>query len=188
MVYLLAQARERQMTRVSLEVIEANTGAHALYQQLDFEHQRYLLILEREPGPVNSFPAYMVEECPVGTALEYYAAFHDVPNCWQRGLRSLRALTPHSHAWTALSEGEIVGYAVGWASEYGVRLTDIATDPTVQARASIAQALLSDLHTRFGNVSGSSYNIAEDDPVLPAYEALGYRISFRQREMVRDLD
>jgi hypothetical protein len=30
---------------------------------------------------------------------------------------------------------------------------------------------------------GTIYNVAEDDPLLPAYEALGYSTVFRQVEM-----
>jgi ribosomal protein S18 acetylase RimI-like enzyme len=183
MYYLLEQARKRNLASVNLEVIEANTGAHALYRQLDFVEQRYLLILEREMGPVEPFNnRYHVEERAVNSLLEFYNAFHIVPNCWQRSLHSLHALTSYLQGWAVLEADTVVGYAVGWASDYGVRLTDIAADPDRDS-VTIAQALLSELHRQNDGASGSSYNIAENDPVVSAYEALGYKTAFRQIEM-----
>ncbi len=183
MRYLLDRARERQLDTVQLEVIEANHGAHALYRQIGFEEQRYLLILEREPGPPPELPAlYPVEERPITSLLFYYDTFHEVPNCWQRGLSSLRGLAQHSQGWAALIDGEIASYAVGWANKHEVRLADFATRPGSE-QTSAAQSILADLHRRAPDAHGSSYNIAENDPVLPAYVALGYTTSFRQIEM-----
>jgi ribosomal protein S18 acetylase RimI-like enzyme len=188
MHYLLDRAQKRNLASVKLEVIEANKGAHALYRQLNFVDQRYLLILERDMGPVEDFDShYCIEECRVDSLLDFYDLFHDTPNCWQRGSHSLRALTSHLQGWAALDADTVVGYALGWASLYGVRLTDIATDPS-RNRVAIAQALLSELHRQHNGASGSSYNIAEDDPIVPAYLALGYKTMFRQIEMRYEIE
>ncbi|MBN2304742.1 MAG: GNAT family N-acetyltransferase [Anaerolineae bacterium] len=184
MRYLLHQAQTRNLNAVRLEVIEANTGAHALYRQLGFEHQRYLLILERYPAPLS--PAsqnYAIEEHMPESLLDDYVNFHDVsPNCWQRDLRSLRAIAPHAEGWAARADNAIVGYAIGWASTYGIRLIDLATDP-VGNRAAITQALLTRLHQQYPEAQGNIYNLAEDDPVVPGFEAAGYTVAFRQIEM-----
>jgi len=185
MHYLLDQGRKRGLTRIDLEVIEANVGAHALYRDLGFVERQYLLILDRKPGHVaNHLPTYTIEEQAPEVLLQYYASFHPSPNCWQRGLRSLQALVSHIDGWAAIKNGEVLGYALGWADDLNVRLLDFATHPE---HPSAATALLAHLHRQHPNAYGSSYNIAEDDPVLTAYKALGYHISFRQIEMQLNL-
>lgn len=183
MQYLLDQARDRQLDTVQLEVIEANHGAHALYREIGFEEMRYLLILTRDPDALPDVPApYPVEERPVDSLFAYYAPFHEVENCWQRGLSSLKGLAQHIQGWVALENGEVVGYAAGWANEVEVRLADFATRPGSEDTR-IARSLLAYLHGAMPGAHGASYNIAEDDPVLPAYRAMGYTTSFRQIEM-----
>jgi GNAT superfamily N-acetyltransferase len=183
MHYLIEQARTRGLTRIDLEVIENNTVAHSLYCDLGFIHTRYLLILEREPGsvPADSAP-YRIEERPVSELLTYYDAFHEMPNCWQRGYPSLEALMAHLESWAVVDGNTVLGYALGWANDLGVRLVDFAARPG-ENRIEAAQALLVYLHRENPEAYGSSYNIAEDDPVLPAFQAAGYKTAFRQIEM-----
>jgi ribosomal protein S18 acetylase RimI-like enzyme len=184
MLYLIDRARKNGLTKVGLEVIEANQGAYELYRQLGFEPVRYLLILERAPvsaRPDTTSP-YQVVENPIGELLRHYDAFHDVPNCWQRARPSLDRLFPHIEGWAALSHEQIVGYALGWATQFDVRLIDLAATPHAN-RITIAQTLLTYLHQQNPYAYGAIYNIAEDDTLLPAYEALEYNTSFRQIEM-----
>jgi GNAT superfamily N-acetyltransferase len=183
MHFLLDRAREHHLTTVKLEVIEANQGAHHLYQQIGFTDQRYLLILNRAPElAANVAAPYFIEECPPENVIEYYPAFHVVPNCWQRDLPSLHSLVPHLDGWAVLEAERVIGYAVGWTTPEEVRLVDVAADPAADPiRAT--QALLTYLHQENQEAFGSAYNIADDDPLLPAYQALGYISSFRQIEM-----
>ena len=147
-------------------MIEAS-GAHALYQQLGFVARRMLLSLERPPGAVdpNSLaPGYVLERREPADVLQYYDRFHNVPNCWQRALPSLRALTVYVDSWALVHrpDGAVAGYALGWASAESVRLVDFAVSPAGDRRAA-ASALLGHLHQRHTNAHGSTYNIAEDD-------------------------
>ncbi len=184
MSYLIDRARANGLTEVWLEVIEANKGAYALYRQLGFEPVRHLLILERDPdSPLpDPDPAYQVIENPVDTLLRHYETFHDVPNCWQRARPSLEGLIPHIEGWAALNHEQTVGYVLGWASSIDVRMVDLAAVPG-QNRLAIAQTLLVYLHYQNPYAYGAIYNVAEDDPLLPAYEALDYATTFRQIEM-----
>lgn len=188
MAYLLRRARERRLDRIALEVIEANTGAHTLYREMGFEHLRYLLVLEREPSHFTSpvVPHLVIEEVPANVILNFYDAFHDIPNCWQRSRPSLVGLVDHAQSWVARRQNVIVGYALGWANGFGIRLLDLATDPHCD-RVSVALALLDHLHRHHPHAYASSYNIAEDDPLLPAFTTAGYVTSFRQIEMFRDV-
>jgi GNAT superfamily N-acetyltransferase len=190
MVYLLDRAREHHLTDVVLEVIEDNRGAHELYRQVGFTDQRYLLVLDREPGRLPDLPPspYQIESRPLEELLQYYEAFHDIPNCWQRALPSLVGLgVHHAQGWATLDDHEVVGYAIGWANTQVLRLVDFATKP-VADRVATAQMLLTHIHRQCPDAYGDCYNIAEDDPVLPAYEALGYTTLFRQIEMRFVLD
>jgi GNAT superfamily N-acetyltransferase len=185
MHYLLDRAREHRLAEVTLEVIERNRGAYELYRQVGFADQRFLLVLDRAPAekPGLPLPQYPVESRPLEELLEYYEAFHDTPNCWQRAPRSLAGLGMHHvQGWAALNNREVVAYAVGWANTDVLRLVDFAAKP-VPERVAIAQSLLTYIHRQCPEAYSDSYNIAEDDPVLPAYEALGYTVSFRQIEM-----
>lgn len=184
MNYLIARAHDNGLAEIWLEVIEANEGAYALYRQLGFEPVRYLLILERDrdaPLPRHT-AAYQIADEPVEGLLRHYDTFHDVPNCWQRARPSLEGLIPHIDGWAALSHEQTVGYALGWSNHLDVRLIDLAAAPNGN-RVAIAETLLAHFHRQNPEALGVIYNVAEDDPVLPAYEALGYAISFRQIEM-----
>ncbi|MBI5960573.1 MAG: GNAT family N-acetyltransferase [Chloroflexi bacterium] len=183
MIYLLERAREHGLSKVGLEVIEANHGAHALYYQLGFVDTRYLLILERIPTSLPDLPpTYRVEEQAPEDLLEYYDAFHDVPNCWQRHRASLVGLSPHLEGWAVWFGNQVAGYAVGMANHHEVRLADLAADPNSD-RVLAAQTLLVYLHEHHWSAYSSIYNISEDDPVLPAYQATGYTTVMRQIEM-----
>lgn len=183
---LLENAHKHALAEVRLEVIEANTGAYALYQQLGFVDNRYLLILERDPAPPPEvIQHYRVESYPPEDLLAYYTNFHNASsNCWQRDLPSLQALTRHVDGWAALENNMVVGYVIGWADDRGVRIIDIATAPH-NNRVEVAQALLAALHRQSPGTEGSLYNLAQDDPALSAFKAGGYTVAFRQIEMRR---
>lgn len=187
MRYLLDRSCERHLSQVRLEVIEANAGAYALYRAMGFVAERYLLILERPPIPVQeSDSIYRVEEQPAEELLHFFLPFHDGPNCWQRDLRSLQALAPHLSGWAAMQDDRVRGYALGWANEYALQIIDCAAAPDGN-RAAAGHVLLAHLHHKFPHAHGSSYNIAETDPILPGYQALNYTTSFRQIEMLLEI-
>jgi len=181
---LLDQARARGLEIVRLEVIEPNQPARALYVDLGFEEVRRLLVLQREPEspPASVDDRYAVAPAPVPALLAYYNAFHDVRNCWQRGRRSLAGLADQMQGWAARDGEEIVGYAVGWASRGEVRLADLGVHPAAD-RPAVAGALLGALHRANPGAYGAHYNVAEDEPTLPAYRAAGYATRLVQIEM-----
>ena len=187
MQYLLDRAQDRSLTQVFLEVIEANRGAHALYQQIGFQDIRHLLVLDRNPKTMPaSVLGYVLEERAGTSLLAHFAEFHDIPNCWQRAYDSLVGLGSRIEGYALLKDDRLVGYALGWANKHEIRLVDIASSPDNDRHAA-SMAILSFLHRRYPNAYSSSYNIAEDDPALSAYLELGYTIDLRQIEMRIDL-
>jgi ribosomal protein S18 acetylase RimI-like enzyme len=180
---LLDRARERHLGEVTLEVIEANRGAYALYTQFGFKDGRRLLILNRNPDSAPDLAVrFEIEDRPAPGLLRYYEPFHTTPNPWQRGLRSLQGLAPQLQGWAMLDGPHMVGYALGRADTYDIRILDIATAPDSDPVA-VTQALLTRHHRRFPDAYGVTINLAEDDPALPAFEKLGYTRSLRQIEM-----
>jgi len=183
MKYLIAQAHARALVSIDLEVIEANRGAQALYRALGFADKRYLLVLERVPAPVTEvLPDLPIERAEVGATLALHDQFHPVANCWQRGKQSLEGMASNLRGWFLKGEAGPLSYAVGFADATTLRLLDVAAAPGEQAPRSAA-CLLAALHRSYPDAHASLFNIADNDPVLPAFEALGYTVSFRQIEM-----
>ncbi len=187
MDYLLTRAREYSLKHIKLEVIEANTGAYALYRQLGFNDLRHLHYLQRAPGPIPDFShTYQIERYAPETLLDYFDSFHDTESPWQRGFPSLSALVTHMRGWAALDQGDIVGYALGWTDHHQIRVSDLATRPGTQ-RAVITRALLTHLHRLYPDADSLSINVAGDDPALVGYESIGYTTHLRQIEMCLSL-
>lgn len=186
MHYLLARAREHRLSVIRLEVIEANVGAHRLYQKLGFSDLRMLHILERAPqsSPPNHI-AYNVVREDATTVLAHYKSFHkDVRNCWQRGQPSLFGLSRHAQGLLALGPQGATGYMLGWYTPHEIRVADLATSPALRdARSDVATALLAHAHRQYPRAIGNAYNVAEDDPILSAYHRTGYITDYCQIEM-----
>lgn len=189
MHYLIARARERNIDRLYLEVIEQNTGAHALYQELGFRFTRYLHILKRTPTtPLYPAGDYRVTAAPASDVLGWYDTFHDTPNCWQRSRPSLAGLVSQSQALSVLSSQGVVGYALGWFGPLEIRVVDLAIDPGLaHRRLEAAAALLMHIHRQHPQAYGSAYNFADNDALLPVFLDAGYVSEFRQLEMVLEL-
>jgi ribosomal protein S18 acetylase RimI-like enzyme len=180
---LLTNARERALEYALLEVIESNDGAYALYRERGFQDLRKLLLLKRNPAPLpQRDQPYVIQTRLAADLLGYFGAFHSTPNPWQRGLPSLETMTAFLSGWAILDNSNIVGYGVGRADEHDIRILDIAAAPDSD-RVAVGQALLRHLHTHYPRSQSTSFNIADDDPILPAFEALGYTTWLRQVEM-----
>lgn len=189
MHYLIARARERSIERLYLEVIEQNTGARALYLELGFHFTRHLHILKRipttSPQPVSD---YRITAAPAPEVLQWYDAFHDTRNCWQRSQPSLAGLVSQSQALSVSSPQGVVGYALGWFGPHEIRVVDLAVAPDLaHRRQGAAATLLSHIHWQHPHAFGSAYNFADDDALLPVFLEAGYVSDFRQLEMVLEL-
>ena len=184
MNHLIEQAQQRSLETIDLEVIEANRGAYALYRALGFADRRFLLVLERVPDRVpDILPDCQLRTASVRGVLAHYEPFHPVPNCWQRARPSLEGIGGLLQAWAYRNEGDdLQAYALGYADQTAIRLLDLAEAPGAEAPRA-ALCLLAALHRIYPDAHASSYNVADNDPVLPAFEALGYTVSFRQIEM-----
>ncbi len=187
MHYLIDQARQRELEEVYLEVIQANTGAYDLYQKLDFETLRRLLILERPSGDVAPVEGYQVTPYRPEQALaNYYDRFHDVENPWQRSRPALHDLSPNLEGWMIAAESDldtVLGYAMGWVGPQSLHFMDTATSPSHPARECVTRALLAHIHHETPGASGHVVNLGEDDAITPVLLDLGYEEQMAQYEM-----
>lgn len=183
MQYLIDEAQRRGLELIDLEVIEANRVAWKLYDSLGFTNRRFLLALERMPDDVpDILPEYPLSEEDTFEILRRYDEYHPVPNCWQRAKPSLEGMVATLQSWSLDGDQSMLSHALGYADNSSLRLIDLAATPEADAPRAAA-CLLAALHRAYPDAHASSYNVAENDPVLPAFEALGYTVNFRQIEM-----
>lgn len=177
-------ARECGLQRVRLDVLEQNKGAIALYKALGFSHVRDLLVLSLEPHTaVPGSPAAGIKPERPARLLQAYARFHDVASCWQRDVQSIRKRVEYMMG-VAFTEGQdLRGYIVYLSQMDGFAVMDLAVDPTHPQRLEVAQALLLALPDMQLAQGGHITNVPAEDPLLPAYMEVGYRVWYRQHEM-----
>ena len=167
---VLAEARDRGVCRVRLEVLEPNDAARLLYEKLGFRTLRdvdvWTLDAEVPPAAARAIPA--------AEAHDHIRQRRRAPEPWQRDDATLA----HLDGVEGISvEG---GTAVYRAAEGRVLL--------LQATAlddDTAMALLASLRSK-GDVL-VVLNLPDDDPCSTALRRLGGHVGVRQHEMALDL-
>jgi len=162
--------------RYTLEVIETNHRAHALYLDLGFEETRRLQSWKYETS-ADRKPTTLRELANV--RLRDYEPFFDMRPSWQNSVRSIeRAAEPH------VAIGDERAIVVLFPSNGDVPL--LAVHPDVR-RQGLGRALL-DLAARRAAKPLRIMNIADDAHGINAFlERVGATRFVRQIEMVRQL-
>jgi GNAT superfamily N-acetyltransferase len=173
---VLHEAHEAGVTQVSLEVLEPNSAAIALYDQLGFERTRMLEVwtLRAGAGPSSA------EAVASSEAAEWIRANRRSPEPWQRADRSL--------ANVARGGQEVEALIV---PDRGAALYRVAGDVVsvlqLAARDEKAAAeLLRAMRRRAGSLR--FVNVPEGDPAASALRKLGGELEVRQLEMERALN
>lgn len=160
------QARARGLRRVWLEVIDVNTAAFALYEQLGY---RVVRGLEVWSLPLAVGTAGAAREVPFAQAHERIRESRTGREPWQRADETLA----HHDDLRGLETD--AGAAVFRAGPAAVQLMQIAGD---------AERLLSSLRVE---APVSMLNLPPDDPAADALRALGGAVTVRQHEMILEL-
>lgn len=183
--HVQATTRAEALRTLRLEVLAQNEGGLALYQQLDFRWERDLLVLTLEPGTFDPLPL------PPGIAptspdviLASYTAFHETRMPWQRQLASCLHRQDDLRGLALWEASRMVGYVLYQLQQGNHVVTDLAVDPEYPQRLQAARALLTAMHSARPDMGGSTINLPTDDPLLPAFTGLRYRIWQRQHELV----
>jgi GNAT superfamily N-acetyltransferase len=182
---LLDQARKFHIREVYLEVMEKNLPAQHLYESLNFQAFRRLLVLHAPytPRPDPPDHDFRIEDTRPAQALSHYQRFHPRPNPWQRRYESLAELGDMD-AWTVYEGGEVVAYAVGWLFWDTIRFMDIAALPGHEAALRV---LLEHIHSLAPEAEGGLSNFPETEAAWPILRSLGYQVVEAQHEMVLKL-
>lgn len=184
--YQIDHAPDYDLTSLRLEVVEQNTGAITLYEQLGFVATRRMFMLERDyGGDLPLVPnGYQIDLCHPLKALKFYNAFHDTDNSWQRNRSALEKMAESLQGFMVhCGDYRPIGYAVGWFHFDYNHLMDVAIDPTCGDRTEAAHALLIHLHSHPEPPAGYIFNVAEHDFLITAFRDIGYYPSLAQWEM-----
>ncbi|HQE91702.1 MAG TPA: GNAT family N-acetyltransferase [Anaerolineae bacterium] len=182
---LQATAQATGLQTLQLEVLAQNEAGLALYQQLGFVWERDLLVLTLGPGTFDPAPLPPgVAPIPSGVALASYAAFHEVRSPWQRQLASLQHRQGDFRALGFWDGARLVGYVLYHLQHGNHVVMDIGVDPGHPQRLSVAQTLLTAMHSARPDLGGYIINLPTDDPLLPAFTGFHYRTWQRQHELV----
>ncbi len=172
------------LQRVWLEMLSQNDPGAALYQRLGFVKARDLLVLNAEAGRFepSAAPANIQPITP-DQWLTHYHAFHDVRIPWQRSRRSLQNRAAQLRGLGYWEDARLCGYLLYERHSDAHALYDLAVDPAHPRRLDVAKALLLALHTYRSDLSSYIINVPANDPLLPAFTELQYRIWQQQHEM-----
>ncbi len=173
----IAESQNRGLESVKLEVITTNNAAHQLYQQLGFVTLRRLLVLQRQPGPVNISESLDIHSVEAKDVQALYPRFHPKPTPWQRDLTSIE---PSTQAWMIAAANQPAAYVIGFASASTVHILDLACASGHEAELG---KLLMYLHEQNPDAIGRLVNLGEDEPSWPVLEALGWQEILSQYEM-----
>jgi ribosomal protein S18 acetylase RimI-like enzyme len=170
---VLTAAAGAALEHVSLEVLEGNAAAIALYERLGFRTTRILEVWSLE-GPARPARADPVDP---DHARSWIRAHRPGPEPWQRADESVDALVRRGaqlRALTLADDGAVV-----------IRVEDDAVSVVqLVARAEDAAAQLIGAALSLGTTL-RYVNVPESDPAASALRRLGGRLDVRQLEMSR---
>jgi ribosomal protein S18 acetylase RimI-like enzyme len=172
---VIDEARTAGLRRVSLEVLELNTPAIALYEQLGFESTRMLEVwsLSADAGSSSAEPA------SAGAAAEWIRHNRPSPEPWQRADESLENLR---RAGTDLEAVVVPGRGAALFRVDG----DVAS--VLQLAATDVEAAADLLAAVRGRGTGLRFvNVPEGDPAGDALRKLGGNLDVRQLEFALPL-
>jgi ribosomal protein S18 acetylase RimI-like enzyme len=188
--YLQIQAREKNLTSLTLEVLIQNHRATTLYESLGFVWQRDLFILSGEPlaEASNYAPSpSLSEDIRYSNCLEllqFYHKFHEIRTPWQRDLPTLRRRAPSFKGLSIWEQGQLIGYLLYKPQAKHHVIYDLAVCPAHPDRIHIAKALLHASHSYHPEMGGYVINFPAEDPLLPAFTRSYYHVWQQQYEMI----
>ncbi len=191
--YLQQQARQLGIAQVSLEVLEDNDEALALYMRLGFVPVGAQVTLTR----VFPIGDRIVWEAPVFAAgpllpmdaeftLAFYPSFPHSRTAWVRDRASLHRLCAYGLQGLGYFSGRTLqGYLLYTVGTGMIDIYDLAVqlnDPQAQC---IATLLLQALEQRTDwPTHAYAISVAEEDPLLEVYRAVGYEVLYREYQML----
>ncbi len=193
LVYLQQQARMLGLETVSLEVLEENVEASGLYAHLGFRSVGAQVTVSKvtATAPWVSWDAQAFESgsiLPMDAefALAFYSTFEHPRTAWVRSQASLHKLCAYGlKALGYFSERTLQGYLLYTAGMGTLDIYDLAVQTHEAQTRTIAAALLQTVERGAdGFLQSYAISVAEEDPLLEVYQALGYEVLYREYAML----
>ncbi len=179
-----ARARQLGLRVLRLEVLLQNVAGAALYQQLGFSYERDLFVLTQQASHREIVtPPPAIRRAAPAALLARYAAFHTFKAPWQRELASLRHRAPELHGLGYWEQGRLVGYVLYKSLPKHQSIYDVAAAPKHPQRLEIARELLLAAQSFRIRAGGYVINLPAEDPLLPAFKEVSYRVWLHQHEL-----
>lgn len=181
---LIERARASGCASVTIEVIEDNAPARALFSGFGFRETRQLLVTRRPPQPIDILDhGASVRVLGFHEAMARIERRSDHPS-WVTDSRSMARAGNISAIEARWDDGRW-----GWLA-YGSSawlLSRILLGTEVGDPKAVGQALLQQLHWRHPLQDAVCENISAHDTHWPAMQAMGYMVSFVRVEMRLEL-
>lgn len=179
--HLIETARQRKAAHITLEVIKDNEPAYNLFIKSGFEPTRELLVLRRPPHAEPSFdvPAASIEAVDSAGVLELLQRRNGRPS-WVDDNQSLVNAGQLHGFWATLADGS-QGWLVYQNTTFQLDRVVVQTERGNPVQ--VAHTLLSHLHQTHPLKDTKTENLPAGDPHWPAFEKVGYLVSFRRIEM-----
>jgi len=178
---LLAQANQLRRDLTTLEVIQNNDPAYALFCKLGFREMRELLVLLRPPGPLDDVPSGETHWLDHADALALLDARAE-RLAWTNQTESFSNARQVAAVSITLPDGGC-GWLVYQSQRFVIQRLAFKTergDP-----CAVGRALLAHLYRRYPYYDTHAENVPVDDPHLPTLLEAGFVESFRRIEMHR---
>jgi ribosomal protein S18 acetylase RimI-like enzyme len=182
--YLIDQARERDISRIFIEVIENNIPAYSLFQKKGFKDTRDLLVLRRPPVDMPLLdPTFEVQIHGYNETLALLNKRQSIPS-WIDETASLINAGNLAALSVTLPNG-----AHGWLVYQNTvfQLGRLVIQTEVGDPLQIGRALLQTLHSKHPVQDTKTENLPADDPHWLAFKEMNYFVTFRRNEMVFNL-
>jgi ribosomal protein S18 acetylase RimI-like enzyme len=181
---LIEQAYQKNADYIILEVINDNYPAYNLFVKQGFKPVRELLVLRRPPGNLEiNPPQAKIDTLSYNDAIELLKKRASKPS-WLDEYESLLNAGNLSAFYARLNDGS-EGWLVYQNTVFQLGRLVIQTEAGNQI--AVGKTLLFHLHTQHPVQDTKTENLPANDPHWPAFQELGYMVSFRRIEMMLPL-
>ena len=168
-----------------LEVIKNNAPAYKLFLKKGFVETGTYLVMRHAPRPLSDSLQGEVTWLDFDNAMEMLKSYPEHLT-WINAFESMQNSPNTEGLHIKLPNGDS-GWLVYRNTKFTLRstLSHLIIHTECGEPQKVGEQLLSHLHTKYPNHDTYAENIHEDDPHLPAFQALGYFTNFARIEMRR---
>ncbi len=189
MQQLTENATVAGIRHLQLEVLQQNTAAISLYQDLGWRTRRELLIWNRQVESTPGLrPAILLLDMNPAEILSDCYQWHVLPPCWQREKQTLQSyLDVGLKGWAIIQRGEVIAYLLGFPPRQGVQhLMDAAIKPATD-QLQTGSMLFRASHWQYPDVEIMLANDPPKSAISRTLTSMAYRVSHRQHEMFLEI-